>query len=97
MNINERHNIKSHKLLIIGLIVVVVAFAAKVIAQEAPVVLPEELLKTEVKDWKVTGLTIVVGIQLLGRFIAGLRNSGGIAGAVRGIVFGTNTPPPPKP
>ena len=86
---------KSKRLLIIGLVIVAVGLAVRAIAQETPVAIPENLLNTEVKDWKLTGLTIVVGIQLLGRFIAGLRNNGGIAGAVKGIVFGTNTPSKP--
>ena len=58
----------------------------------AALTLPAEMLNTNVKDWQLNGVTILLVIQVLGRAFAGLRSGGGLVGIWRGIVFGTNTP-----
>ncbi|HEU4340043.1 MAG TPA: hypothetical protein VFU31_00585 [Candidatus Binatia bacterium] len=77
-------------------VVVAVVIALPLVAQELPA-LPDDIAKKEIQDWKWTGTNIVLGIMLLGRLLGGLRNGGGIVGAVKGVLFGTNTPVPPPP
>ena len=67
------------------------AFALPTMAQDAAT-LPPELLNTNVKDWQLNGVTVLLAIQLLGRAYSGLSKGGGLVGMFKGIVFGTNTP-----
>lgn len=59
-------------------------------AQE--LVLPDEMLNTNIKDWQLNGVTLLLAVQVLGRAFSGLSKGGGIVGAVKGVLFGTNTP-----
>lgn len=63
---------------------------------DAPVTLPPELLNTNVRDWQLNGVTILLVVQVLGRAFAGATKGGGIVGLVRGVIFGTNTPKTPE-
>jgi hypothetical protein len=67
-------------------------------ADIAGVPIPAELLTTNVKNIQLNGLTVVMGVMILGRIYKALRNGGGIVGAWRGLLYGTNTPvPSPSP
>lgn len=59
--------------------------------------LPEPMLNTPIREWQLNGVTLLLIIQVLGRAFAGLKSGGGLVGIYRGIVFGTNTPPPTPP
>ena len=81
-------------LLILGLIVCVALMCCMTVHGQdttgAP--LPDELLNKPVSEWQLTGVTLLVIVQFLGRAYAGLRKGGGLKGLWQGIVFGTNTP-----
>lgn len=73
--------------------VVLLALLAMVVSVHAQdAALPEQLLNTNVRDWQLNGLTLLILIQLAGRAYAGLSKGGGLVGVGKGILFGTNTP-----
>jgi uncharacterized phage infection (PIP) family protein YhgE len=80
---------KTHKKF--GILIAILLLAIPAFAQET---LPAELLNTNVKDWQLNGVTLLLAISLAGRAYAALKNGGGIVGVVRGMLFGTNTPKP---
>jgi len=77
------------KIILIIAALLMLAFPA--LAQDAST-LPPELLSTNIKDWQLNGVTLLLAIQLAGRAYAGLSKGGGLVGIFKGIVFGTNTP-----
>lgn len=89
---------KKEILFTLCLIVAVLMIAMRVMGESSNAVpqLPEQLLTTNIKDWQLNGVTLLLLVQVLGRAFAGLKNGGGLVGIYRGIVFGTNTPPESK-
>lgn len=75
---------------LLTLIAAALLWATPTVAQDAT--LPAELLNTNVKDWQLNGVTLLIALQLAGRAYAALSSGGGLVGIFRGILFGTNTP-----
>lgn len=57
--------------------------------------IPDDLLNKNLKDWQLNGVTLLLIVTTLGRIYSALKGGGGLIGVWRGIVYGTNTPPPP--
>ena len=84
---------KTNKVLtVIALVSVAGLWAARA---QGDVAIPDELLNTNVREWQLNGVTILIIVQVLGRAYAGLSKGGGLVGLWKGIVFGTNTPKEP--
>lgn len=58
--------------------------------------IPPDLWNTNIKDWQLNGVTLWLIITNIGRAAAALKAGDGIVGIIKGILFGTNTPIPPK-
>lgn len=58
--------------------------------------IPVDLLNVPFTDWKLSLSTVLIAVMLLGRGFKALKSGGGLYGVWRGILYGENTPTPPK-
>ena len=68
---------------------VLIAFSPSTLAEGG--VLPDQLLNKPLKEWQLNGVTILLGIQVLGRIYTALASGGGVVGIFKAIAFGSAT------
>lgn len=78
------------KILLVGIILLPFVLVAQ--TNDMGLILPPDMLDTNVRDWQLNGVTLLLLIQVLGRVWSALRKGGGLVGIWKGIVFGENVP-----
>jgi hypothetical protein len=58
-----------------------------------PDILPPELINTPLREWQLNGVTLMLGIMVLGRVWKGLCAGGGLRGIVNTLLYGSKTQP----
>ncbi len=61
-----------------------------------PTEIPPELLSRPLREWQLNITSIAIAAMLLGRAYKAVRAGGGLRGIWRGLLYGENTPTPPK-
>ena len=77
---------------------VLILFVASIaIGQTNVTDMPTKMLTSNWREWQLDGVTLIFVLGILGRAVKALQSGGGIIGAIKGVLYGVNTPTPPTP
>lgn len=83
------------KILLVGIILLPFVLVAQ--TNDMGLILPPDMLDTNVRDWQLNGVTLLLLIQVFGRAYKGLKNGGGLIGIWKAIIMGVTPPKVPEP
>lgn len=68
--------------------------SVSLLAQSVSTLPPSDLLSTDIRDWQLNGLTLLVFVKLAGELVSAIRNGGGLRRIILSVWFGENVPKP---